>query len=95
MGTPASPGVGSDGFCSYFEALNRGKQSVTLNLYSEAAREIVHRLIKQTDVLTENFRPGFLDRLGYGYDAAHELIPQIIYATNSGFGPAGPWRARG
>ncbi len=90
-----SLGVGGDGFCSYFEALNRGKRSITLNLYMEGAREVVHRLLLESDILTENFRPGFLDRLGYGYDAVHALNPRLIYATNSGFGPAGPWRDRG
>ncbi|MGD9934982.1 MAG: CoA transferase, partial [Dehalococcoidia bacterium] len=69
VGDPGrSLGVGADGFCSNFEALTRGKRSVTLNLYNPGSREIIHRLIERADVLTENFRPGFLDRLGYGYE---------------------------
>jgi crotonobetainyl-CoA:carnitine CoA-transferase CaiB-like acyl-CoA transferase len=90
-----SLGVGPDGFCSYFEALNRGKRSITLNLHNPAAREVIYKLIERVDVLTENFRPGFLDGLGYGYEALRELNPRLIYATNSGFGPNGPWRERG
>jgi crotonobetainyl-CoA:carnitine CoA-transferase CaiB-like acyl-CoA transferase len=90
-----SLGVASDGFCSYFEALNRGKESVTLNLYEEGAREVVHRLVAEADVLTENFRPGFLDRLGYGYEELRKVNERLIYATNSGFGPDGQWRDRG
>ncbi|MBI2761297.1 MAG: CoA transferase [Chloroflexi bacterium] len=84
-----------DGFCAYFEGHDRGKRSITLNLRKPEAREIVHRLVEQTDVVTENFRPGFLDKLGLGYDELREVNPRLIYATNSGFGPKGPWRERG
>ncbi len=90
-----SLGVAADGFCSYFEALNRGKRSITLDLRREEARDVVHRLVAEADVLTENFRPGFLDRLGYGYDDLRAINPRLIYATNSGFGPTGAWRDRG
>lgn len=90
-----SLGLGADGFCSYFEALNRGKRSLTLNLYKEEAREVMRKLIAEADVLTENFRPGFLDKLGYSYEQVREINPRIIYATNSGFGPKGKWRDRG
>lgn len=96
VGDPGrSLGVASDGFCSYFETLNRGKRSITVNLYNPASREIIHRLLERADVLTENFRPGFLDRLGYGYDELRAVNPRLIYATNSGFGANGPWRDRG
>jgi crotonobetainyl-CoA:carnitine CoA-transferase CaiB-like acyl-CoA transferase len=90
-----SLGVGPDGFCSYFETLNRGKRSITVNLYNPGSKEIIHKLIEQVDVLAENFRPGFLDRLGYGYDELRKVNPRLIYATNSGFGPVGRWRDRG
>lgn len=90
-----SLGVAADGFCSYFEALNRGKKSITINLYEPASREVMLKLVAQSDVLTENFRPGFLDKLGYGYEALREVNPRLIYATNSGFGPKGEWRERG
>ena len=88
-------GVGADGFCSYFEALNRGKRSMTLDLRADGAIEVVHRLIKDADVLAENFRPGYLDSIGLGYDDLKEVNPQLIYATNSGFGPEGEWATRG
>src|SRR5687767_11257410 len=88
-------GIGKDGFCSYFEALNRGKKSITLDLRQEEAREVVHRLVRVYDVLTENFRPGFLDSVGLGYEELQKVNPKLIYATNSGFGPRGEWRERG
>ena len=84
-----------DGFCAYFEGYDRGKRSITLNLYKPQAREIVRKLVARVDILTENFRPGFLDKLGLGYEALRAINPRLIYATNSGFGPTGPWRSRG
>ena len=84
-------GVGPDGFCSYFEGLNRGKRSMTLDLRAEGALEVVHKLVAEADVLTENFRPGYLDSIGLGYEAMRKINPQLIYATNSGFGPNGEW----
>ncbi len=90
-----SLGIGPDGFCSYFETLNRGKKSITLNLYKPESREVMLKLVEKVDVLTENFRPGFLDKLGYGYDELKAVNPQLIYATNSGFGHTGDWRTRG
>jgi CoA:oxalate CoA-transferase len=90
-----SLGLQPDGFCAYFEGHDRGKRSVTLNLYKPEAREIIYKLVERVDVLTENFRPGFLDKLGLGYEALRAINPRLIYATNSGFGPKGPWRSRG
>ena len=90
-----SLGLQPDGFCAYFEGHNRGKRSITLDLHKPEAKEIVLKLVAQVDVLTENFRPGFLDRLGYGYEELRAANPRLIYATNSGFGPRGEWRARG
>jgi CoA:oxalate CoA-transferase len=90
-----SLGIGPDGFCSYFETLNRGKKSLTLNLYKPESRDILLKLVNEVDVLTENFRPGFLDKLGYGYEDLRKVNPKLIYATNSGFGPNGEWRTRG
>ena len=88
-------GVGPDGFCSYFEGLNRGKRSMTLDLRADGALEVVHKLVAEADVLTENFRPGYLDSIGLGYEAMRKINPQLIYATNSGFGPNGEWATRG
>ena len=88
-------GLGPDGFCSYFEALNRGKRSMTLDLRAEGALEIVHKLVEDADVLAENFRPGYLDSIGSGYEDLRKINPKLIYATNSGFGPHGEWARRG
>ena len=88
-------GVGADGFCSYFESLNRGKRSMTLDLRAEGALEVVYKLVEEADVLAENFRPGYLDSIGLGYEDLRKINPQLIYATNSGFGPNGDWATRG
>ncbi len=88
-------GMGPDGYCTYFEALNRGKRSMTLDLRADGAMEIVHKLVEQADVLTENFRPGYLDSIGLGYDAMRQVNPKLIYASNSGFGTIGEWATRG
>ena len=90
-----SLGVGADGFCSYFEALNRGKRSMTLDLRADGAIELMHKLVSEADVLTENFRPGYLDSIGLGYEDLRKVNPRLIYATNSGFGPRGEWATRG
>ncbi len=78
-----------DGFCGYFESLDRGKESITLDLSRDEAKEIVFQLAERVDVVTENFRTGVMDRLGLGYEALRERNPRIIYAMNSGFGPVG------
>ncbi len=78
------------GFSGYFEAYNRGKRSMTLDLQRPEGRRIVEQLIPQMDVLTENFRPGVMDRLGVGYEAVHQLNPRLVFAAASAFGPEGP-----
>ena len=70
---------------------NRNKRSLVLDLKKPEAVEIARKLIATADVLTENFRPGVLDKLGLGYDAARLIKPDIIYATASGYGPTGPY----
>ncbi|HVV42420.1 MAG TPA: CoA transferase [Nitrobacter sp.] len=70
---------------------NRNKRSLVLDLKKPEAIEIARKLIATADVLTENFRPGVLDKLGLGYDAARSIKPDIIYATASGYGPDGPY----
>lgn len=80
-----------DGFCAYFEANNRGKKSMTLNLRSPESRAIIEQLLQEYDVVTENFRPGYMDSIGLGYDELKKMNPKVIYAGNSGFGPEGPW----
>jgi crotonobetainyl-CoA:carnitine CoA-transferase CaiB-like acyl-CoA transferase len=85
----------SDGFCAYFEALDRGKKSITLDLDHPEAKQIIYRLVAESDVVTENFRPGLMDGLGLGYEELRKHNPRIIYAVNSGFGPNGEWAPRG
>jgi len=79
-------------FNGFFQAHNRGKRSITLDLKKDKGREIVHRLVERADVLAENFRPGVMDRLGFGYEALSRINPRLVYATASGFGPKGPMR---
>lgn len=83
-----------DGESAYFASLNRGKESIALNLKDEADRKVFERLLANADVLVENFRPGALDRLGFGWEALHERFPRLIYAAASGFGHSGPYSAR-
>jgi len=79
---------------SYFLSINRGKKSITLDLKSERAKKIVFDLATGVDVLLENFRPGVMGRLGFGYEAIREVNPRIVYASLSGFGQKGPYAQR-
>jgi crotonobetainyl-CoA:carnitine CoA-transferase CaiB-like acyl-CoA transferase len=81
-----------DGWSSYFLGVNRNKRSVALNLKTPAGAEALGRLLSASDVLVENFRPGTLERLGFGYDELHALNPRLIYASVSGYGQTGPRR---
>ena len=83
------------GVSTYFFSLNRGKKSIMLDLKAPEAKEIVHRLVKRADVLAENFSPGTMDRLGFGYEQMREVNPALVYASTSGFGQTGPYRERG
>jgi len=83
----------ADGFASYFEVLNRGKQSIVVDLRQPGGKEVIFRLAKQVDVVAENFRPGVMERLGVGYEVLAGLNPRLIFASASMFGPHGP-RAR-
>lgn len=75
-----------------FIAQNGGKKSITLNLKLEGGKEIFRRLVRDADVLVENFRPGVMDRLGLGYNALAGINPRLIYCAISGFGQEGPMR---
>jgi len=70
---------------------NRNKRSLTLDLKKPEALAVARKLIAKSDVITENFRPGVLDKLGLGYEAAKKIKPDIIYAAASGYGPDGPY----
>ncbi len=78
------------GYSSYFESLNRNKRSLCLDLSQPGALEVVYRLVPQVDILTENFRPGTMDRLGLGYQKLSAMNPGLVYASGSMFGPNGP-----
>ncbi len=93
------PGVGDDtrafppfvaGESAYFATLNAGKQSIALDLKAAGDRAIFERLLARADVLVENFRPGVMDRLGFGWEALSARFPRLIYAAVSGFGQTGP-----
>jgi crotonobetainyl-CoA:carnitine CoA-transferase CaiB-like acyl-CoA transferase len=98
------PGSGDDtraygppflhGESTYFMSVNRNKMSLTLNLKHTRGKEILHQLLEKGDVLVENFRPGTLDGLGFGYDAVRALNPRLIYCSISGFGQTGPYAQR-
>jgi len=82
------------GMSTYFQSVNRNKKSLGLNLQSEAGRQILWKLIERADILIENFKPGVLDRLGFGYEAVSKRRPEIVYCSISGFGQTGPYRTR-
>ena len=79
-----------DGHSAYFGQLNAGKRSLALDLKSADAIKLVHRLVAETDILVENFRPGVMDRLGLGYEALLKINPRLIYCSISGYGQTGP-----
>jgi CoA:oxalate CoA-transferase len=83
-----------DGRSLYFARVNRGKESIALDLKATADLGVARSLISRADVLVENFRPGVMERLGLGWDAAAALNPRLVYCSISGFGHTGPWRER-
>ncbi len=83
-----------NGTSAYFGSLNRGKQSIALDLKNDTDRALFERLVVRADVLVENFRPGTLERLGLGWSTLHAANPRLILASASGFGQTGPWAAR-
>ncbi|MEV4749504.1 CoA transferase [Streptosporangium sp. NPDC049248] len=85
------PFVGPEGDIStYFLAANRNKQSIALDLKSAEGKALIERLVRQSDVLVENFRTGVLDRLGFPVERLHELNPRLVILSITGFGHDGP-----
>jgi CoA:oxalate CoA-transferase len=78
------------GHSAYFASINRGKQSIALDLKAPADRAVFDALLAKADVLVDNYRPGVMARLGYGWDALHARFPRLIHAATSGFGHTGP-----
>ena len=79
-----------DGFSQYFHTHHRGKRSIAVDLRSSEGRDLVYELVKRVDVVTENFKPGVMDRLGLGWEDLKQRNPRLVYASASGFGPKGP-----
>ena len=75
---------------AYFLSINRNKESVTLDYKPAAGRKVLAELIAKADVLVENFRPGTLERAGFGWDAVHQEFPRLVYASIAGYGQTGP-----
>jgi CoA:oxalate CoA-transferase len=97
------PGTGDDsrgfgpfinGKSAYFASLNRGKESVALDLKKKDDRALFEALLAKADVLIENYRGGTMARLGYAWEALHARFPRLIYAACSGFGQTGPYANR-
>jgi CoA:oxalate CoA-transferase len=82
------PFVGDES--AYFMCFNRGKESIVLDIKSPRDRELLECLLDEADVLVENFRPGVMDRLGYGAERLAKTHPHVVYASISGFGHSGP-----
>jgi crotonobetainyl-CoA:carnitine CoA-transferase CaiB-like acyl-CoA transferase len=79
---------------AYFLSINRNKKSMTLDMKSERGKEVLWRLVDRSDVLVENFRPGAMERLGFGYKVVRARRPAMIYCSISGFGDTGPQKDR-
>ena len=77
---------------AYFMSLNRGKESIALNLKNEDDKKIFERILDKADILVENFKPGTLERWGYGWNDLKDKYPKLIYASASGFGQTGPMK---
>jgi crotonobetainyl-CoA:carnitine CoA-transferase CaiB-like acyl-CoA transferase len=84
------PFVGTES--AYFLSINRNKESVTLDFKHPRGREVLDRLLARTDVLVENFKPGTMDRAGFGWETLHARHPRLVYASISGYGQTGPRR---
>ena len=77
-----------------FLSFNRNKRSIALNLKAPEGRQIAMDIIKQADILVENFRPGVMERLGLGYEEMKKLNPGLVYCSSSGYGASGPYLSR-
>jgi crotonobetainyl-CoA:carnitine CoA-transferase CaiB-like acyl-CoA transferase len=83
-----------NGQSALFNALNRNKRSITLNLKSEAGRDLFKQLVGRSDVVIEGNRPGVMDRLGLGWSTLRELNPRLVMCAITGYGQSGPWAQR-
>lgn len=90
----AFAGVVKDGDTLSFHITNRNKESYAADLKDDGDRKEIQALVRQADVIVQNFRPGIMERLGFGYDAVAAINPGIVYASVSGYGGEGPWKDR-
>jgi crotonobetainyl-CoA:carnitine CoA-transferase CaiB-like acyl-CoA transferase len=90
----ADPALSGEYLGVSFLAQNSGKRSITVDLKSAGGKEVFGKLVEGADVLLENFRPGVLERLGFGWDRLREINPRLVYCAVSGFGSTGPMRSR-
>lgn len=89
-GIGADNDIGAIGMPPFYLAMNANKRSMTLDLKHPAAKDVIARLVKDADVVVQNFRPGVIDRLGFGYEAMKAIRPDLIYCSVSGYGQTGP-----
>jgi crotonobetainyl-CoA:carnitine CoA-transferase CaiB-like acyl-CoA transferase len=87
-------GPHKNGESLYYANLNRGKKGITLNLKTLEAKEIFKKLVKDADVVIENYRPGTMDKFGLGYEELKKINPRLIYGVITGFGKTGPYASR-
>ena len=78
-----------EGESAYFATINRGKESITMNLKDQGDRDLFRKLVSKADVLVENYRAGTMEKLGMGWEVLQEWNPKLVYAAVSGFGS--PW----
>ena len=79
-----------ENYSAYFMSLNRGKESIALNLKNDDDKKIFEKILAKADILVENFKPGTLEKWGYGWTEVNKKYPKLIYASASGFGQTGP-----
>ena len=87
------PKINDESYC--FAVLNRNKRSLALDMKDRRGKEIFHKLAAKADIITENFRPGVIRKLGIDYDSVSKFNPSVIYASMSGFGQTGPYGKKG
>lgn len=76
----------------FYMMAGRNQRSLSLNLRTDEGKEIIHKMLKDADVIVENFRPGVMERLGLGYEEVSKINPKIVYCSCSGFGSTGPYK---
>jgi crotonobetainyl-CoA:carnitine CoA-transferase CaiB-like acyl-CoA transferase len=87
-------GAARNGYSLYFATFNRNKRSITLDLRSDDGKEVLRRLLARADVVVNNYRPGVMDRMGFGREALRAIRPDIVSCNVTGFGLDGPYAAR-